>query len=333
MEKSLMNMQKWISRSHHLIFMISILLLSSHSLSKKLDSTLIIRGEGSSFTEVLNGITQDLEGEIEFTILMINSQTSTDQIAQKIQQSSPKAIVLMGNKAINLYQKYQQNSPDQQFPPSILLVALYIDQHVKNIKNSTGILYEIPAVTALVNLRKIMSNDIKYVGVIHREWMKEYVDTNIQYCHTEGIKLITAEIGNNEKNPEKLIKKHLKLFKKRNIDALWIINDSQLLTPRLFSKAWLPSLKKMKIPVIVGVESLLSSKLNFGTFAVIPDHYSLGVQGASILADLMDADWALTDQTIEPAISVTKIINMTISNKKDLSIIDENLEGIDKIIN
>lgn len=119
---------------------------------------------------------------------------------------------------------------------------------------------------------------------------------------------------------------------KGDIDAIWVLNDNALLNQSTITKAWIPVLKKSNMPVIVGVESLIATKFNLGTYAVVPDHYALGVQGADMLANIMDAGWVVSDVAVEQPLSVKKIINLNISQKRKISILPDKLHRLNKII-
>jgi ABC-type uncharacterized transport system substrate-binding protein len=112
------------------------------------------------------------------------------------------------------------------------------------------------------------------------------------------------------------------LLKKEKVEALWIANDNVLLKPDLLGNVWLPALKKNKVPLIVGVEALVNPKLNFGTFAVIPDPVAIGEQAAEIIFDLKADDWEHSGNEISPAISMYSVLNyksaIEFANKQNL---------------
>lgn len=177
-----------------------------------------------------------------------------------------------------------------------------------------------------------LKKPVNKIGVVHREMMADLIKTNARFCEAEGIELIAISLPDRDKNFPKTVRKSLRTLKKMGIDALWVLNDNALLKGPIIKHAWTPELRKSNFPVIVGVESLISSKLNFGTFAIVPDLYALGVQGASVLAEIMDDDWILEGREVEQPLSVKKILNLDLSNKRKIGINMGALRSIDSVI-
>ncbi|PCJ18124.1 MAG: hypothetical protein COB04_07625, partial [Gammaproteobacteria bacterium] len=130
----------------------------------------------------------------------------------------------------------------------------------------------------------------------------------------------------------KIIKKKIKKLNKKKVDAFWILNDNPLLNADVIVNAWIPGLRTSKKPVIVGVENLAETRFQFGTFAIMPDSYALGVQGAGVLADIMDEDWALTPSSAEQPVSVKKVLNYVLSKKKKIPIKEKSLNEMNRVI-
>ena len=109
--------------------------------------------------------------------------------------------------------------------------------------------------------------------------MEEAFKENYKFCAREGIELVGVLLPNQRKNKVKEISQALKkLLKKDKVDAMWVLNDNILLDAKLMKNAWIPATQKYKIPMMVGVEVLVNPRLNFGTIAILPDHYAFGVQ-------------------------------------------------------
>ncbi len=296
------------------------------------DTALVFTAPGMVFEEVIAGLSGDLEEELRFETYIVGKNSTVLEIDQQIQKHQPKIIVLVENNAINLYSKYQQLHPKMQFPPSVAVAALFVDRFLAKLKNATGIRYEIPAVTSIVNMRSVLKKPIKKVGVVHRQWMSNSMAQNADYCLAEGIELVTVGIPNRDLNLDKKLKSALKRLLSKDIDALWVLNDNALLNAEMIRSAWLPVVAKSRIPVIVGIKPMLSSKLNFGAFAIVPDHYALGVQAASIIAEIMEDDWQIGERQIEQPVSVKKIVNVSVLDKKRLRYKDNALLSMDEIV-
>jgi hypothetical protein len=173
------------------------------------DRALVIRGKTQVFDEILLGIRDDLENELMLVEMNIDKDTSNKNIDHMIDKNAPRLIILMGNKAVNLYAKYQSNHDSSNFPPAIAIAALFIDKFALKLKNTTAIRYEIPAVTSVVTLRSILDKPIKKIGVIYREWMSEIIEENRKYCEAEDIELIGIKLPNKINNVSKSIKSAL----------------------------------------------------------------------------------------------------------------------------
>jgi len=293
---------------------------------------LIVRPEGKNFNDIVAGLDEELDGELSYRELIIGSTATSDQIYSVIRDDSAKVLVVMGNQPLRLIKKVKKNHPDESLPPVVAVAALFIDMVLANEKDVTGILYEVPAVTGLVNLRNISKGKIQRVGVLYRESMSAIIESNRIYCEAEGIELIGLKISNKEAKNSKKTRKVLKKLKRKSLDALWITNDSLLLTKESVVNAWIPFMSTFKKPVLVGVKSLINSRLNMGTFAVFPDHSSLGVQTAGMLFDLMDNDWKIDEHRFDHPISVKKYLNTSVSEKRGIKFNKDRLRQIDKLV-
>lgn len=319
------------SAAYSLLLILAYICCCQQLLAADADTVLVFKTQGAVFQEVYSGIKEDLGEDIHFVDITVTKKTAPSLIAGNINSQAPKLIILIGNIAVKHYTKYQKNNNAKTFPPSFIIAALYADRLVKKVKNSTGILYEIPAVISMVNLRSLIKKPVRRVGVLHRKWMKKFIQSNQAFCKNENIELINIVLPNKDRNMAKLVKNGINDIASR-IDALWVLNDNALLNSKVLSKGWLPALKRFNKPIVVGVEPLLASRLNFGSFAIVPDHYALGVQGAGVIAEIMDNDWSIEDISLEQPVSIKKILNMTISQNRHILIHDSKLDEVDKVI-
>lgn len=294
------------------------------------NNALVIRGKSANFEEVMRGMNDDLEGEVTLNELLVKKGSSVSDIEKKFKQSPPDLVILMGNKAVNLYAKFQSKNPDRKYPPAIAMAALFIDKFVTKLKNATAIRYEIPAVTSAVVMRTVLGKPIKKLGVVYREWMKDIIEENRRFCEAEGIELIGVQLPNKAKKMENEVKKALKQLDK-NVDALWILNDNSLLTGKSIGKAWLPSRGKSKIPAIVGIK-LFMTKFPLGSFAIVPDNYGLGAQAAGMIFELIENDFELEDTDIQQPVSVKKFVNVKTLDSKGVGYQSSKLSQVDEVI-
>jgi ABC-type uncharacterized transport system substrate-binding protein len=211
-------------------------------------------------------------------------------------------------------------------------MGVFIKDAIYGLKNVEGISYEIPVLTSVISLRSVLGIPIKKVGIIHREFLNEFITHNKKFCNKEGIEISHIALPNKNDNYYSLLKKGLKtLLEDNDVDALWIPNDKTFLHPDMIKGIWIPAAKKYKKPVIVGVEVLVNPQLDFGTLAVLPDYMSLGSQAAEMIYEIMDHDWQCHNQKVEWPLAVYKIFNIT-KAKKSYKVTDENLKTVDKIV-
>ncbi len=295
------------------------------------DSLLVIRADGKDYEQTVTGMKDELGEDISVTEFIIGKNTTKNNISREMRRVSPQIVVLMDNSAIQLYKKYQNELPaSAPAIPSVSLMASFTDLAIDGIKNATGIFYEVSVVSSVVSLRAILNKPIHKVGIVHREFLEKSVRRDAEYCTIEKIELVSYAIPDSGSVKSKL-KKGLKFLKKKDVDAIWVTNDSEMLDMKLLKSVWKPFARRYKKPVIVGVEILVNPKLNFGTFATIPDNISMGIQAAEIVLDAMDDDWQVEDGIVAPPRSFYKIINLK-KAKSLFRISKENLQDVDKIL-
>ncbi|GLS27296.1 hypothetical protein [Marinibactrum halimedae] len=299
-----------------------------------LDGTVLaFKPRGDAFDEVIKGIKEEVDGELRLVVVDANKSLDVQKIRKQMSQYRPNVVVLLGNRAVQTYTDYQKASgASASHPPAIATAALFVDQMLPKLKNTSAIRYEVPAVTSLVNVRNVVRSPVKTVGVLYRSRLKGVVDSYATYCKREGINLVGIELPNASDNMDKLIAKSLKDLSKRKVDSLLVLNDNVLLTSENVKKSWLPGLKKQKIPVVVGIEALVNTDLKFGSFSFSPDHYGLGSQTASIIWELWDNDWEFEDMDAQEPLSVVKTINTKVLSKNKIKVKENNLSSFDKVI-
>ncbi len=115
-----------------------------------------------------------------------------DLQGKEILRTSPKLIVLMDNVSISLFKRYQNTLKNKRESiPSVSLLGVTVEEAIKELSNSTGISYEIPIVSSIIQFRQVFPlRKIDKVGVVHREFMQEYVSKNKMFCATEKITII-----------------------------------------------------------------------------------------------------------------------------------------------
>lgn len=299
-----------------IVFLYSCVIFAQEAVSyetEKNDKVLIITSKGSIFDQARNELVNELRDEFSISICEINENTVVSEIDASFNSNDlPQAVILIGNNAIRQYQKFAGEKKKKTESVQVLtILALDVERAVSGFANVNAIAYETPMVTALVNFRRVLNKPISKVGVIYREAFRAFVDNHTRICNREKIEIKGIKISDETKKHENEIEDALAtLLKKEKVEALWIANDNVLLKPELLGNVWLPALKKNKVPLVVGVEALVNPKLNFGTFAVIPDPVALGEQAAEIIFELKDNDWKHYGIKIHPSISTYSVLNI-----------------------
>jgi hypothetical protein len=230
------------------------------------------------------------------------------------------------------YAAYQRAQPaDRVFPPAVIVMSSFLEGQQLPVENATGIAYEVPLITVVTNLRKLVRAPIQRVGVVRRAELRQFVARQAALARHERIG-VEEEIVSASPNASEL-KRAIRRVRLR-ADALWVLNDDRLLTPQLIGDAWLPGVSERPwIPTIVGAAPLVVPGQSFGTFAVLPDHTALGTQTASLLYDLADADWRLVPGArTQLPLSTTTSIDLRQASER-FALRDGALSHVDRVMN
>lgn len=297
------------------------------------DPILILRGEGQEFRDVLSGLTSEIKNDFIIHDMVVTKKTAISDIEFEVTSKKPKIAVLMDNLAISLFKKYQSGIRDtSQMLPSVSLMGVLVANAIDGLSNATGISYEVPAITSVLSLRTVICRQIGTVGVVHREFLENFIEINKAFCKKEKIDLISISLPNKSRNMKYLLRKALtELIEARGIQALWVPNDNLLLQSDYIESVWVPLTSQAQIPVIVGVDVFVNPQMNFGTFAVLPDHLSLGNQAAEMIYNIRENNWKVMKSKVEPPLAIYKIINYR-QVRKFFGISDEALKSIDKVL-
>ncbi|HMA65169.1 MAG: hypothetical protein ACM31E_07965 [Fibrobacterota bacterium] len=307
-----------------------LIILAVSAISAK-DVILVIRKDGNDFIDAMKGMQVELRNDFEIKDKVINKKTDVVEIVSEINTTNPRLVVLMDNTSIALFKRYQQGLKENDpLVPSVSIMGVLVGDAIASLKNASGISYEIPIVTSIVSLRSILKSPMRKVGIIHREYLNEFLEQNRKFCEMEGIEIIDIALPNKSNKYKTLLRNGLKdLIGEKKVDVLWVPNDNEFLQPDIIQDVWVPTAKKFKIPVVVGVEVLVKPQLDFGTFAVLPDHISLGSQVAEMIYDISDNDWTCKSNKVDPPLAVYKIINV-LQAKRNFNVRDEDLGSVDK---
>jgi hypothetical protein len=280
--------------------------------------------------EVWTGLRDELAHDYELVAVRIEGPGSAADLAAAMGRYRPSGVVLMNNPTVAAYRAYQQQAGQERFPPAVVVMTSFFDGHLPQLVTATGISYEIPLITVVTNLRKVISSPVERVGVIVRPSLRGFVQRQAALAAREQVQVIEQPVSASPNSSE--IKWALRRLK-HHIDALWILNDDRLLTPRLIVDGWLPGLNERPYyATIVGAAALVSPGQSFGTFAVLPDHTALGVQAAGMVFDLADNNWQLpAGAPVQLPVSTTTTIDLG-QVRERFTLRADGLQHVDRIV-
>ena len=313
--------------------MLSVVAVAQTPPDRKPDPILVVFSKGDLFEAGKTGLTNELKYDFAVEPFSMTEKTTPGDLGNKVTALSPAAVVLLGNFPISLYAKYCTERKDKTASvPVVASHALDVRRATAPIGKSLCISYETPMITALVNFRQVMFPSLEKVGVLYRKSYAEFIERNSRLCQNEKITVKSLLIGDDASTQKKEIAQALdELLNKEHIQAFWAPNDSKFFKVEYLTEIWIPIFLKTKVPVIVGVESLVKPEINFGTYAVIPDPEAMGAQAARLVEDLKDENWQIDSTVIFPAISTYSVLNL----KKASMITDEkniNMTKVTKIL-
>jgi ABC-type uncharacterized transport system substrate-binding protein len=297
---------------------------------EKRGTVLVAMPETAQTKEVWTGLNDELGKECALVAIRAEGPGIADVIQQGMQKYKPSGIVLMNNPTVAAYRTLQRSSGAKRFPAAVIVMTSFLDGQPQQLASATGISYEVPLITAVTNLRKLIATPVERVGVVLRPGLRGFVARQIALAKREQISVVTQEVGQNANSSE--LKWALRRLKSK-VDAVWILNDDRCLSPKLISEGWLPGLNERPFkPTIVGAASLVSPSLSFGTFAVLPDHTALGVQAAGLVFDIADNNWSVPDDAeVQLPLSTTTSVDL-VQARERFSLRADALKQVDRIL-
>jgi len=305
-------------------------LAKNQAASGRKETILVFMPDTTQTREVWSGMRDELGEEFNLVAVEVPGRGASTSIAEGMRRHRPSVVVLMNNPTVAGYRDYQLQARDRNFPPALIVMTSFLEGSSVGVSAASGISYEVPLITVVTNLRKLMTSTIDRVGVVARAPLTRFVQRQAALARREQITVDVEYVSANP-NPSEL-KRALRQLKNR-VGALWILNDDRLLTRNLIASAWLPALDERPwVPSIVGAASLVSAAQSFGTFAVLPDHAALGVQTANRIFDIADNDWRLPDgPQVELPLSTTTTVDL-IQARERFALREDALAQVDRIL-
>jgi hypothetical protein len=297
---------------------------------KKGGTILVAMPDTAQTREVWTGLSDELGKEHHLVAMRVDGAGAGEAIAEGIRRHQPVGLVLMNNPTVAAYRAYQRAAGAARFPPAVIVMTSFLSGHVTQVASATGISYEVPLITVVTNLRKVIATPVERVGVIRRAPLHAFVERQAALARREQITVVEQEVSA-EPNSSELGWALRRI--KGQVDALWILNDDRLLSPRLIAEGWLPGLDERPFcPSIVGAASLVSSAQSFGTFAVLPDHAALGAQAAGLLYDIGESGWTIApDAEVQLPLSTTTTVDL-VQARRRFSLREDALRQVDHIL-
>jgi hypothetical protein len=292
-------------------------------------AVLVVLPVSTHTREVWHTLRDELSTDFDVVTRTVHSETAAGELGREIARVRPRCIVLMGNLALNLYANHQK-SQKGPFPPGVVVMASFFEEQRSRLENTTGITYEIPGITTFVNLRSFIYRPVQRVGVLYRPLFKSYIKKQRELAAVEQVELVPVEVST-DPGPYEIRGALDDLIKKDRVDAIWVLNDNALLEPELIAKGWLKILHKHPTAVVVGVGSLVDTRLHFGSFAMLPDHGALGVQTANLVFKLADEGWNAGATPVELPLSVQSVVDLPWT-RQHFQFREEALERIDRVV-
>ncbi len=278
--------------------------------------------------EVWTGLRDELSKDFHIVAVEVRGR-DLDVLAEGLRRHRPSAIVLMNNPTLAAYREFQARAPKKRFPPAlVVMTSFFVEQ--PRATSTTGISYEVPLITVVTNLRKLIAAPIRRIGIVTRPTLRGFVQKQVDLAAREHTVALIEEVSVKPNAAE--IKRALRRLKE-DCDAIWILNDDQLLTPRLITDGWLPGMNERPwVPAIVGAASLVVPEMGFGTFAVLPDHTALGTQAANMILELADNHWVLPDDMdVELPLSTLSTIDL-VQARERFALRPEALHMVDRVL-
>jgi ABC-type uncharacterized transport system substrate-binding protein len=274
-----------------------------------LPAILIAMPNSADFVNVREGVAE-IEGSFNVTTLVVTRETTPADVAAAVERVKPACVVVMNNATLSLFRAYEAAHKEQPAIPTVVVMASFLDEIRGQLRRATGISYEVPGVTAFVNLRAILESPISRVGVVYRPGFKGFVKRQTALAAKEHVTIMARELPR-EFTADELREALRKLLMQDRVDALWMLNDNLLVRDAQFlEETWRAELRVARVPLIVGVANLVDATASLGTLAVVPDHEALGMQAGNLIFDLAESGWAVERHKIDLPLSVKTIVDL-----------------------
>lgn len=283
-------------------------MLEGDSLIKELSNILVITPRGAENIQLIKALSDEVQGDMNVLVCYIDDTTTPDNFLEVLIKTSPVGLVLLDNSSVSLYVQFQKQHSNRRFPPAIIAMTVFLDLIIDEVKNATGITYEVPGVAGFTALRNVSDRQVRKIGLIYRETFRQIVLKQKKLALKEGFELIEESLNDSPSVTD--VNLALNELKSQNIDALWLLNDIVLYANGILERAWMPFMRRAQFPAIASVDSFLQEDVSIGTLAILPDYGALGLQVASLLLLVLDSEGLVSpaEFPVELPVSVRTVV-------------------------
>jgi hypothetical protein len=271
---------------------------------------LIAMPDLDSFRTVRRSLVREIQQDFDIVTTIVARETPPSAFENALNAANPVCVVLMNNPTVNLYRAYQNHRRALgSVIPAVIVMSSFLEELKGQLDNATGVAFEVPGVTAFVQLRSILDRPLGRAGVVYRPAFHHFVDRQVELANREQITLLAQAVPI-EAGPAD-VRKALRVLKSQGVDALWVLNDNGLLGDADFlDEGWRKAIDDLGVPVIVGVPALVKPEARFGTLAILPDLGALAVQTANLLLQLAQDGWRANRRPVQLPVSTLTFVNM-----------------------
>jgi len=293
---------------------------------------LIAMPASGEFLDVRRTLVAEIRKNFNVSTYVVAPSTTSKEFGLELAKVAPTVVVAMNNGTVNLLREVQHAwAGSGPVPPTVVVMSSFLEELRPTLTNATGIAYEVPGVTAFINLRSISRAPLKRVGVVYRPLFRAFIERQERLAAREQIELVKMELPK-DFGADQLRAALQSLLFDKHVDALWMLNDNGLIRSREFlDQSWRAVLRDTRVPLIVGVPNLIDAQSPLGSIAVVPDYDALGLQTANLIFDLSSEGWQAQAHDVELPLSVKTVVDVKQVNGT-VGLKDDALRHIDKVV-
>src|SRR4029077_16793296 len=156
---------------------------------------LIAMPASSEFLDVRRTLVAEIRKNFNVSTFLVGPSTSAKDFANELTKVAPTCVVVMNNATVNLLREVQHaRAGTEPVPPTVVVMSSFLEEVRPTLTNATGIAYEVPGVTAFINLRSISSAPLKRVGGVYRALFRSFIERQERLAAREQIELVKTEL-------------------------------------------------------------------------------------------------------------------------------------------